>query len=217
MLDGVLSAFREKFLSNTVSLTIPLEIDEDKFNIAIHCRRGDLLRRDGVFKRRAYSDEYYLDAIEYVKSTLLPEGKQVQFTMLTEDAYFLAEDNVEERTRNVIEGIEEEEAEQEYYYESQQEQQNEYDHTNQQQAPVVVSEVVTPLPLKQTKKNRSWRPLPTQPKPRPLPSMPRPLPPLSKGTKSAGQLPTADPPMANSNKCTRDALTRINAFLICCA
>ena len=95
---------------------------------------------------------------------------------------------------NVIEGVEEEEAEQEYYYESQQEQQNEYDHTNQQQAPVVVSEVVTPLPLKQTKKNRSWRPLPTQPKPRPLPSMPRPLPPLSKGTKSAGQLPAAAPP-----------------------
>ena len=46
-----------------------------------------------------------MDAIEYVKSTLLPEGKQVQFTMLTEDAYFLAEDNVEERTRNIIEGI----------------------------------------------------------------------------------------------------------------
>ena len=105
MLDGVVSAFREKFLSNTVSPTIPLEIDKDKFNVAIHCRRGDLLRRDGVFKSRAYSDEYYLDAIEYVKSTLLPEGKQVQFTMLTEDAYFLAEDNVEERTRNIIEGI----------------------------------------------------------------------------------------------------------------
>ena len=95
---------------------------------------------------------------------------------------------------NVIEGVEEEEAEQEYYYESQQEQQNEYDYVNQQQAPVVVSEVVTPLPLKQTKKNRSWRPLPTQPKPRPLPSMPRPLPPLSQGTKNAGQLPPAAPP-----------------------
>ena len=92
-------------MSNTRSPTIPLEIDKDKFNVAIHCRRGDLLRRDGVFKSRAYSDEYYLDAIEYVKSTLLPEGKQVQFIMLTEDAYFLAEDNVEERTRNIIEGI----------------------------------------------------------------------------------------------------------------
>ena len=55
---------------------------------------------------------------------------------------------------NVIEGVEEEEAEQGILLRACGEQQNEYDHTNQQQAPVVVSEVVTPLPLKQTKKNR---------------------------------------------------------------
>lgn len=105
LLDGVLSAFREKFLSNTVSSSIPLEINKDKFNVAIHCRRGDLLRRDAVFKSRAYSDEYFINAIEYVNENVVPEGKQVQFTMFTQDAVFLAEDNVEKRTRDIIEGI----------------------------------------------------------------------------------------------------------------
>lgn len=93
------------------------------------------------------------------------------------------------------EGVEEEEiAEEEYYYEQQQYESNYESHhvqqggvgvQQQQQDAVVVSEEIKPLPTQNmvAKSNRSWRPLPTQPKPRPLPKNPRPLPPLSNTNK----------------------------------
>ena len=105
LFDGAVSAFREKFSNNAISPNLPLNKNEDAFNVAIHCRRGDLLRRDAVFKSRAYSDEYFLNAIEHIRENIAPPNKPLQFTMLTQDAYFLAEGDVEERTRSIIEGI----------------------------------------------------------------------------------------------------------------
>jgi len=79
--------YLEKFNKSIIHKSLNSH-DNDYHNVVVHIRRGDLFRFHSRFKSRANSDEFFLDAINFVRSNTLNnvKNKPLKILILTEDS-----------------------------------------------------------------------------------------------------------------------------------
>jgi hypothetical protein len=79
--------YLEKFNKSVVHSSLD-SLNYDYYNIVVHIRRGDLFRFNNRFKQRANSDEFFLDAIQFVRNNTLCnyQNKPLKIIIITEDS-----------------------------------------------------------------------------------------------------------------------------------
>jgi len=85
--NKVKQLYLEKFHKSSVHCTLKNH-DFDYHNVVIHIRRGDLFRSNNLFKTRANSDEFFLDAMNFVRNNALNNvhNKPLKMMILSEDS-----------------------------------------------------------------------------------------------------------------------------------